>query len=101
VGGSGCSTLEAVTIEVSGLKGESLIFDGATVARFRHDGLEEAARNPASSYREVRVKARKRKGGAEQEYDVMLACSAIMSLRVTERPRLNELFAALEAAAAG
>ena len=85
-------------IEVRGHGGESIVYDGATVAKFRHEGKDEAARNPVSTYREVRVTARKRKGDAEQEYDVLLAMSSIMSLRITEseRPRLDELVAALE-----
>jgi hypothetical protein len=86
-------------IEVRGEGGESLVHDGATVAKFRHDGKDEAARNPVSTYREIRIKPRKRKGDAEQEYDVLLAMSSIMSLRVreSERAALDELVAALEA----
>ena len=65
-------------IEIKGEGGESLLFDGASVAKFRHHGKEESARNPASTFREVRVSPRKQKRrerGQEQRYDVLLACS--------------------------
>jgi hypothetical protein len=48
-------------LEVQGENGESLVYDGATVAKFRHFGKEEAARNPVSTYRQCDVKPRKRK----------------------------------------
>ncbi len=85
-------------IEVMGADGESIVFDGATVAKFKHHGKEETARNPVSTYREVRVKARKRKGDAVQEYDVLLAMSSIMALRIAEpeREKLDRLVAILE-----
>jgi hypothetical protein len=91
------------TIEVLGADGESILFDGATVAKFKHSGKEETARNPASTYREVRVKARKRKGDGPQQYDVLLAMGSIMALRVDEdgKAALERLVAALEAARAG
>jgi hypothetical protein len=80
-------------IEVMGADGESLVYDGATVAKFKHHGKQEAARNPVSTFREVKIKARKRKGDAEQEYDVMLAMSAFLSLRITESelPKLQRM----------
>jgi hypothetical protein len=90
-------------IEVQGENGESLVYDGATVAKFRHGGNEEVARNPASTYRQCDVKVKKRKKKhPEQLYDVLLACSSFMSLTVTEtnRPKLDELIAVLEAAQA-
>lgn len=93
-----------MTIEIKGEQGESLLFDGASVAKFRHDGKEEAARNPASTYREVRVKAKKRKKrDVEQRYDVLLACSSIFSLTIpeSEKPKLDELVAELERIASG
>ena len=44
------------SIEVTGADGESIVFDGATVAKFTHHGKLETARNPVSTYREVRIK---------------------------------------------
>lgn len=90
-------------IEVKGRNGESIVFDGTFVSKFRHDGKDEAAKNPASTYRQCDVKAKKRKkrdADAEQEYDVMLAMASFMSLTIGEadRPQLEALVAALEAA---
>lgn len=86
-------------IEIKGERGESILFDGASVAKFRHDGKEEAARNPASTYREARVKQRKlKKRDVEQRYDILLACATIFSLTIpeSEKPKLDELVAELE-----
>jgi hypothetical protein len=86
-------------IEIKGEGGESILFDGASVAKFRHNGMEEVARNPVSTYRETRVKAKKRKKrDAHQRYEVLLACSAILSLTITEseKPKLDALVAELE-----
>ena len=91
-------------IEVKGEGGESLLFDGASVAKFRHNGMEEIARNPLSTFREVRVKPKKRKKrDSEQRYDVLLACSTIFSLTIpeSEKPKLDELVIQLERFAAG
>lgn len=91
-------------IEIKGEGGESILFDGASVAKFRHNGMQEVARNPVSTYREVRVKSKKmKKRDVEQRYDVLLACSAIFSLTIpeSERPKLDELVAELERLAAG
>ena len=87
-----------MTIEIRGEGGESILFDGASVAKFRHDGKEESARNPASTYRETRVKPRKTKKGREQRYDVLLACSTIFSLTIpeSERTKVDQLVAELE-----
>jgi len=92
-----------MTIEIRGEGGESILFDGASVAKFRHDGKEESARNPASTFREVRVKAKKTKAGQEQRYDVLLACSSIFSLTIpeSEKTKLNELVIHLERLAEG
>lgn len=89
-------------IEVKGANGESIIFDGTYVAKFRHGGKQEAAKNPVTTYRQVDVKAKKRKGDREQEYDVMVFLASIMSLTITEseKPRFDELVAAMEAAKA-
>lgn len=86
-------------IEVQGLNGESLLFDGATVTKFRHHGKDEAARNPVSTYREVQVKHKPGKRGKEGKYDVLLAMSSFMALSVPESAKstLDELVAALEA----
>jgi hypothetical protein len=92
------STMRAM-IEVKGEQGESILFDGSSVAKFRHDGQQEVARNPASTYREVRIKPKKRKKrDPEQRYDVLLACSSIFSLTIpeSEKPKLDELVAELE-----
>lgn len=86
-------------IEVQGENGESLVYDGATVAKFRQFGKDEAARNPVSTYRQCDVSPQKRKKKhTEQLYDVLLACASFMSLTVTEsnKPKLDELIAALE-----
>ncbi len=92
-------------IEIKGEGGESLLFDGASVAKFRHDGKEESARNPASTFREVRVspkKQKKKERDQEQRYDVLLACSTIFSLTIlaSEKPKLDELVVELERIAA-
>jgi len=90
-------------IEIRGEGGESILFDGASVAKFRHDGKEESARNPASTFREARVSPKKTKPGREQRYDVLLACSTIFSLTIpeSEKPKLDELVMQLERLAAG
>jgi hypothetical protein len=92
-------------IEIKGEGGESLLFDGASVAKFRHDGKEESARNPASTFWEVRVspkKQKKKERDQEQRYDVLLACSTIFSLIIpaSEKPKLDELVVELERVAA-
>ena len=85
-------------IEVRGLNGESLLYDGATVAKFRHDGKDEAARNPVSTYRQIQVKRKEGKRGKEGYYEVLLAMSSFMSLSVpeAEKAHLDELIAALK-----
>jgi len=92
-----------MVIEVRGEGGESILFDGASVAKFRHDGKEESARNPASTYREVRIKPKKAKKGQEPRYDVLIACSTIFSLTITEpeKPKLDQLIGELERISAG
>ncbi|WP_353827282.1 hypothetical protein [Agromyces sp. SYSU T0242] len=86
------------TIEVKGANGERLLYDGASVAKFRHDGMDEAARNPVSTFREIRVTHRPPKRGRPGHYEVLLAMSSFMSLTVeeTEKPQLDALVAALE-----
>jgi hypothetical protein len=86
------------TIEVKGANGERLLYDGATVAKFRHNGMDEAARNPVSTYREVRVTHRPAKRGRPGHYEVLLAMASFMSLTVeeSEKPRLDAFVAALE-----
>jgi hypothetical protein len=91
-------------IEIKGEGGESILFDGSSVAKFRHNGMEEVARNPVSTYREARVKPKKRKKrDVEQRYDVLIACSTIFSLTIveSEKPKLDELIVELERLAAG
>lgn len=90
-------------IELQGLNGESLLFDGATLAKFRHDGKDEAARNPVSTFREVQVKHKPGKRGKPGRYDVLVALSSFMALSIPEdaKPLLDELVAALEAGRAG
>ncbi|GAA3194899.1 hypothetical protein [Actinocorallia longicatena] len=85
-------------IEVRGLNGESLVFDGATVTKFRHNGSDQAARNPISTFRELQVKHKPGKRGKEGRYDVLLAMSSFMSLSVPESglASLEELRTALE-----
>lgn len=75
------------SIEVTGADGESIVFDGATVAKFKHHGKLETARNPVSTYREVRIKERTSLFGKPRdprEFEVLLAMSSIMSLTVDE-----------------
>lgn len=85
-------------IEVLGANGESLVYDGATVTKFKHHGKEESGRNPVSTFREVRITPRKRRGDAEQEHDVLLAMSAIFSLRIpdSELPELERMVQLLQ-----
>lgn len=92
------STFPAM-IEVRGLNGESLQFDGEYVRKFRHDGKEESAVNPAATYRETQVKAKKAKKQAEPHYEVLVACATIFALTVpeSEKPALDAFVAALEA----
>ncbi|WP_395242799.1 hypothetical protein ACGGZK_11525 [Agromyces sp. MMS24-K17] len=87
------------SIEVKGANGERLLFDGATVAKFRHDGMQEVSRNPVSTYREIRVSHKPGKRGKPDTYEVLLAMSAFMSLTVddSQKPQLDELVAALDA----
>lgn len=75
------------SIEVIGAEGESIVFDGATVAKFKHHGKLESARNPVSTYREIRIKERTSLFGKPREpreFEVLLAMSSIMSLTVDE-----------------
>ncbi len=91
-------------VEVKGERGESILFDGASVAKFRHDGMEEVSRNPVSTFREARVKPKKmKKRDVEQRYEVLLACSTIFSLTIpeSEKPKLDELIIQLERFASG
>jgi hypothetical protein len=90
-------------IEIRGNDGESIAFDGNFVMKYRHFGKEESARNPASTYRQCDVKAKKVKKGREPEYQVLLACSTIFALTIpgSEKPKLDELVTELERLAAG
>jgi hypothetical protein len=85
-------------IEVKGINGESIVFDGNFVMKYRHEGKEESARNPASTYRQCDVKAKKVKKGRAPEYEVLLACSSFFALTIpeSEKPKLDELVAQLE-----
>ncbi|WP_400999425.1 hypothetical protein [Agromyces sp. GXQ0307] len=85
-------------IEVTGTNGERLLFDGATVAKFRHNGLQEAARNPVSTYRDLRVTHRPGRRGKPDTYEVLLAMSSFMSLTIdaSQKPQLDALAEALE-----
>ena len=85
--------------EVKGANGESIVFDGATVAKFKHNGQQEVARNPVSTFRELSIKERTSLFGKPRnprEYEVLLAMSSFMSLTVDEAGK-----AAIEAMAAG
>lgn len=73
--------------EVVGMNGESIVFDGATVAKFRHHGKDEAARNPVSTFRECTIKEKTSLLGKPKkppQFDVLLAMSSFMSLTVDE-----------------
>lgn len=87
-------------IELKGLNGESVVFDGATVAKFRHNGLDEAARNPVSTFREVQIRHHPGKRGKEGRYEIMVVLTSFMSLQVpeSEKETLDELVAQLQAA---
>ncbi|VXB20375.1 conserved hypothetical protein [Microbacterium sp. 8M] len=90
------------SIEVTGADGESIVFDGATVAKFKHHGKLETARNPVSTYREVRIKERTSLFGKPRdprEFEVLLAMSSIMSLTVDEagKTEVERLAAVLDA----
>ncbi|MBO9625289.1 MAG: hypothetical protein J7484_02820 [Microbacterium sp.] len=94
------------SIEVQGADGESIVFDGATVAKFKHHGKLETARNPVSTFREVRVSQRKSlfgKAKTPAEFEVLLAMSSIMALTVDEagKAALESLVAAVTAARDG
>ncbi|MFF2272986.1 hypothetical protein ACFVTX_11970 [Agromyces sp. NPDC058136] len=84
-------------IEVKGANGERLLFDGASVAKFRHDGLQEVARNPVSTYRSIDVRLRPGKRGRPDTYEVLLAMASFMSLTVgvDQKPQLDEFVAAI------
>ncbi len=84
-------------IEVSGENGESLLYDGNFVMKMRHFGKQEAARNPANTYREYSLKVKEKKG--VRRYELLLACQAFFSLTFLEesKPAFDELIAALEA----
>ncbi|MCE4027554.1 MULTISPECIES: hypothetical protein [unclassified Microbacterium] len=89
------------SIEVSGADGESIVYDGATVTKFKHQGKLETARNPASTYREIRIKERTSLFGKPRdprEFEVLLAMSSIMSLTVDEagRSEIERLAAVLD-----
>lgn len=85
-------------IEVKGDNGESIVFDGAFVSKFRHNGHDEAAKNPASTFRDCKVKSKKRKGDAEQKYEVLLAMASFMSITIGEsaKPQLDALVTELQ-----
>ncbi|WP_336791580.1 MULTISPECIES: hypothetical protein [Gordonia] len=88
-------------LEVIGANGESLVFDGVTVAKFKHHGKEETARNPVSTYREVSIKEKTSLFGKPKnprQFDVLLAMSSFMALTVDEhgRAQVDELVARLE-----
>lgn len=73
--------------EVIGQGGESFVFDGVTVTKFRHHGKDEAARNPVSTFREVSIKEKTSifgKPKSPRQFDVLLAMSSFMSLTVDE-----------------
>ncbi|GAB91669.1 hypothetical protein [Gordonia rhizosphera] len=82
-------------IEIHGADGESILCDGITVAKFRHHGKDEAARNPVSTYRELQVKEKTSLFGkprSPRQFTALLVMSSIMSLTVDENGK-----AALEA----
>ena len=83
-------------IEVKGENGESLLYDGNFVIKMRHFGKQEAARNPANTYREYTLKVKEKKG--VRRYELLLACQAFFSLTFLEvsKPAFDEFIAALE-----
>jgi hypothetical protein len=90
--------------EVIGHNGESIVFDGVTVTKFRHHGKDEAARNPVSTFREVSIKEKTSLFGkpkSPRQFDVLLMMSSIMSLTVDEEGKgdIEALVAQIRAAA--
>jgi hypothetical protein len=85
-------------IEVKGANGESIVYDGNFVMKLRHGATDESARNPASTFRQCAVKAKKVKKGREPEHEVLLARASFFALTIPEweKPRLDELVAELE-----
>uniref|UniRef100_UPI003D8BDB01 hypothetical protein n=1 Tax=Gordonia sp. B7-2 TaxID=3420932 RepID=UPI003D8BDB01 len=78
---------ETPVSEVHGANGESILCDGLTVAKFRHHGKDEAARNPVSTFRELKISENTSLFGKPRkprEFTVLLAMSSIMSLTVDE-----------------
>ena len=85
-------------VEITGADGESIVHDGATVAKFKHHGKQETARNPVSTFRELRISQKKSLLGKVKDpdrYDALLAMSSLMTLNVDAEGK-----AALEALAA-
>ncbi|WP_249353184.1 hypothetical protein [Rhodococcus sp. Q] len=85
--------------EVRGAAGESILFDGTTVAKYRHHGKDEAARNPVSTFRELRITEKKSLFGkprTPRQFTALLVISSIMSLTVDEAGKAD-----LEAMVAG
>lgn len=91
-----------MSIHVKGNNGESILFDGSTVTKFRHHGKDEAARVPVDTYREAQVKHKKPRFGGAERYDALLVMGSIFALSFPPevKPEWDNLVAAIEAAAA-
>lgn len=89
-----------MAIQVKGNNGESIVFDGATVAKFRHDGKHESARNTVDTYREAQLKHKKPRFGGAERYEGLLAMGTIFALSFPPeaKPEWDALIAAIEAA---
>lgn len=87
-----------MNIEVKGLDGESLLYDGSTVSKFRHHGKEQSVRVLASTYREAQVKHKEAKRKNPERYEALLAMGSFLALTfpVEEKPQWDALIAALE-----
>lgn len=89
------------TLTVKGKNGESLVLNDGVIAKWRHNGMQEVARNLASTYRQTDI-APMTKGVFSKkptgELMVTIACGAIFGLVIDEatRPALDVLVAALE-----
>ena len=94
-------------IKVQDMRGPYVVFDGEFLEKLpARNGSSN--RRHVSEFREVRLehKPAKRKllgGQSEEHWQALIHCGAFFSLWVTadEKPRLDELTAALEARASG
>lgn len=90
-------------MEIKGANGESIVYDGTTVAKYRHFGKDEAARNPVSTFRDLTFSQKTSLFGKVKnpdEWDALLAMGSFMSLTVDAegKAELERLVAELRSA---